>query len=804
MPEKKIYILSGARTPIASFRGSFANFGAVELGALAAKAAISRSGVAPEKIEEVIGGCVLSAGLGQNVTRQVALAAGLPVATQAVTINKVCSSSMKALVLAAVEIKAGYYDTILVVGTENMSQVPFYLPRGEIPFGGIKTTDGIAKDGLEDIKEKQPMGLCAEKTAKDYGITREEQDAYAIESYKKASVAWSTGRFAEEVVPVTVKTARSEVVVAEDEEYKKLIESKVSSLKPVFVRDGSGTITPANASSLNDGAVAAVVVGENSIPQGVQPLAELVAFAEAGRDPIDFTVAPVDAVRKLLQKSGLKVSDIALWELNEAFAVTALAFIKELQIDPTVLNVKGGAVAIGHPLGMSGLRIVNSLAYSLNAGQFGVAAICNGGAIFVQAEESLMTEDNGTVELPKGKVVGCTWQVVRKLGEGGCGSVYLVRNLEDDTEAAMKAESNNATGGCVLKLEVAILKRLSGRPHVAQFLFAARLTDFSYVIMTVLGESLQKIVKRMGRQITVSSQVRIAANVLFCLKQIHDIGFIHRDLKPANMALGYKMNTDECRFFHILDFGLARQFVVSQSDEPSKLMMRRPRERSLFRGTTRYCSIRMHDRAEQGRVDDLWSMIYLLAELRGPLPWASQGDKRVVGEMKRLHSDEVVLQNSPMEFLEIAKHLRCLTYFHRPDYHKIYMLLMSVMEKGKFTWSDPFDWEMPALNPTSKSTSASPVQLSREVVKKTQSRETDKLSKENPSKEDVRTAKTMSKEKLSRENLSKERTSKESVNGSAEIVNGSAERAEEEQKREKYMKILPFDPDFFALDPIGF
>uniref|UniRef100_A0A8R1DU46 Protein kinase domain-containing protein n=1 Tax=Caenorhabditis japonica TaxID=281687 RepID=A0A8R1DU46_CAEJA len=232
--------------------------------------------------------------------------------------------------------------------------------------------------------------------------------------------------------------------------------------------------------------------------------------------------------------------------------------------------------------------------------------------------------DTGTVELARGKTVGGTWQVVRKLGEGGCGSVYLVKNLEDDSEAAMKAESNTAAGGCVLKLEVAILKKLSGKPHVAQFLFAARLMDFSYVIMTLLGESLNKLVKRVGRQITVSSQVRIAANTLFCLKQMHDIGFIHRDLKPANMALGYKSNSEECRFLHILDFGLARQYAVPHSEQPSKLMMRRPRERSLFRGTTRYCSIRMHDRSEQGRVDDLWSMLYLLAELRGPLPWANQ------------------------------------------------------------------------------------------------------------------------------------------------------------------------------------
>uniref|UniRef100_A0A1I7U5F2 Protein kinase domain-containing protein n=1 Tax=Caenorhabditis tropicalis TaxID=1561998 RepID=A0A1I7U5F2_9PELO len=378
--------------------------------------------------------------------------------------------------------------------------------------------------------------------------------------------------------------------------------------------------------------------------------------------------------------------------------------------------------------------------------------------------------DNGTVELPKGKIVGCAWQVIRKLGEGGCGSVYLVKNIEDDTEAAMKAESNAATGGCVLKLEVAILKKLAGKPHVCQFLFAARLTDFSYVIMTLLGESLNKLVK---------------------------------DLKPANMALGYRTNTDECRFFHVLDFGLARQYIISHSDQPSKLMMRRPRERSLFRGTTRYCSIRMHDRAEQGRVDDLWSMMYLLAELRGPLPWSSQNDKRVVGEMKRLHSDELVLNDSPIEFLEIAKHLRSLTYFNRPDYHKIFMILISVMQKGKFAWNDPFDWE---VQPTrSKSRSASPPQHSREAVKKGVSKEATKtLSKENMSKEDVKTARKTSVEDGSREKMSKEKTSRERAsNESAEKISLSAEKIEDENRKE-YMKLLPFDPNFFASDPIGF
>ncbi|PIC37985.1 hypothetical protein B9Z55_010140 [Caenorhabditis nigoni] len=399
-------------------------------------------------------------------------------------------------------------------------------------------------------------------------------------------------------------------------------------------------------------------------------------------------------------------------------------------------------------------------------------------------------EDNGTIELPKGRIVGYTWQVVRKLGEGGCGSVYLVRNLEDDTEAAMKAESNNANGGCVLKLEVAILKKLTGKPHVCKFISAARLTDFTYVIMTLLGESLNKIVKKVGRQLTVSAQVRIAANILFCLKQIHDIGFIHRDLKPANMALGYKTNSEECRFFHVLDFGLSRQYLVPHSDQPSKFMMRKPRERSLFRGTTRYCSIRMHDRDEQGRVDDLWSMLYLLAELRGPLPWSSQNDKRIVGELKRLHTDEDVLQNCPMEFLEIAKHLRSLTYFHRPDYHKIFMLLLTVMQKGNFIWNDPYDWEL-LPSDTPKSVPRSPTQ-------KVGSRE--RKSREKLSREDVKTARKMSDETT---NDNKVKTSREKTNNQSAEKSSSSDPKAGEQKQE-YMKLLPFDLDFFNSDPIGF
>uniref|UniRef100_A0A8R1DQP0 Protein kinase domain-containing protein n=1 Tax=Caenorhabditis japonica TaxID=281687 RepID=A0A8R1DQP0_CAEJA len=430
-----------------------------------------------------------------------------------------------------------------------------------------------------------------------------------------------------------------------------------------------------------------------------------------------------------------------------------------------------------------------------------------------------MTEDTGRIDLEQGRIIGYSWQVVRKLGEGGCGSVYLVKNLENETEAAMKAESNTAAGGCVLKLEVAILKKLTGKQHVAQFLLAARLHEFSYVIMTLLGESLYKLVKKVGRQITVSTQVRIAGNTLFCLKQIHDIGFIHRDLKPANMALGYKTNSIECRFFHILDFGLARQYIVSHAEQPSKLMMRKPRERSFFRGTTRYCSIRMHDRAEQGRVDDLWSMIYLLAELRGPLPWANQNDKRVVGEMKRMHSDEVILQNSPMEFLEIAKHLRSLTYFNRPDYQKLFMLLISIMQKGKFAWNDPFDWELPLIQKNPTSVAMSPARKSKNSISRQPSRELDhtprNMSKEeasrgSPSKEraskEIISKERSSMEKSSMEKLSREKMSKEKMSreiAPTENMSASAERAEDEVRKE-YQRLLPFDIDFFASDPIGF
>ncbi|CAI4229697.1 unnamed protein product [Auanema sp. JU1783] len=373
----KVFIVSGVRTPIASFRGSFATVSVDQLGATVVKEALTRSGVSPTEVEETLVGCVLAANCGQNVARQVATNADIPSDAQAVTINKVCSSSMKALAFAVLSIRSGYRKRVVVAGVENMSQTPYYLPRGETPYGGIKLIDGIAKDGLEDAVHKYAMGLCAEKTAREGSIDRKAQDDFAIQSYKKASSAWQNGLFAEEVMTVPVTQRGGVLNVSEDEEYKKLNESKVPTLRPVFSKDG--TITAANASSLNDGAVAAVVVSGDSLPAGKKPLAEVVDFAEAGVDSIDFTAAPGFAVKKLLEKNKLAVSDIALWEVNEAFAVTVLHFIKELGISEELVNVKGGAVALGHPLGMSGLRVVVTLAYSLKPGQLGVATLCNGG-----------------------------------------------------------------------------------------------------------------------------------------------------------------------------------------------------------------------------------------------------------------------------------------------------------------------------------------------------------------------------------------------------------------------------------------
>jgi len=264
---------------------------------------------------------------------------------------------------------------------ESMSQAPFYLPRGDHGYGDIKLVDGIQRDGISDAILNDPMGLCAEKTAKEYGISRQDQDNYALTSYERAANSWKSGEMQAEVVSVSVKQRRgADLVVSEDEEYKRLIKDKVPTLPTAFVKDGSGTITAANASSLNDGAAALVVVsGAHAKTHGLKPVAKVVGYAEAARAPIDFTIAPVNAVHQLLESTGVSKERVARWEVNEAFSVTALAFIKEFGLSREIVNARGGAVALGHPIGMSGARIVVALVHQLKKGEFGVAAICNGG-----------------------------------------------------------------------------------------------------------------------------------------------------------------------------------------------------------------------------------------------------------------------------------------------------------------------------------------------------------------------------------------------------------------------------------------
>ncbi|TKR59352.1 hypothetical protein L596_029037 [Steinernema carpocapsae] len=386
-----VFIVSAARTPIASFRGSFATLSSVDLGQVAVTEALNRAGLKPEAVDETIVGSVLPAGQGQNIARQIAIKSGIPNSSLAFTINKVCSSGLKAVMLASQAIQVGGRQVVVAAGAESMTQTPFYMPRTELVYGDVKMTDGIQKDGLTDAMLGQAMGVCAEKTVKDYKLTRKDQDKYAIQSYHRAAEAWKSGAMKEEVVPVSVKQRRgADIVIAEDEEYKKLVEAKVPSLQPAFVRDGTGTITAANASSINDGAAALVLASEGFLKanEAAKPLAKIVGFAEAGCAPVDFTIAPVKAVKDLLKKTGVSKDQVAKWEVNEAFAVTILSFIRDLELDGEKVNVRGGAVALGHPIGMSGARIVVTLVHQLKEGEFGVAAICNGGgeatAILVQ------------------------------------------------------------------------------------------------------------------------------------------------------------------------------------------------------------------------------------------------------------------------------------------------------------------------------------------------------------------------------------------------------------------------------------
>jgi acetyl-CoA C-acetyltransferase len=379
---KTVYILSAVRTPMGSFMGAFSGVSATQLGATAIQGALQKAQLDPALIDEVFMGNVLQAGVGQAPARQAALGAGLGKNVPCTTVNKVCASGMKSIMLGAQSILAGDNHIVMVGGMENMSQTPHYLDgRNGTKFGNISMLDGITKDGLLDVYNKVPMGNCAELCATKYEITREDQDAFAINSYKRAAAAWEAGRFADEVVGVSVPQRKGDpVMVSEDEEFKNVFLDKIPALRPAFEKEG--TITAANASTLNDGASALILVSEEAVAKyKLNPIAKIVSYADAAQEPEWFTTAPSLAIPKALNKAGLSISDIDYWELNQAFAVVGLANMKILGLDPAKVDVNGGAVALGHPLGNSGSRIIVTLLNVLkqNGGKRGAAGICNGG-----------------------------------------------------------------------------------------------------------------------------------------------------------------------------------------------------------------------------------------------------------------------------------------------------------------------------------------------------------------------------------------------------------------------------------------
>ncbi|XP_021938306.1 acetyl-CoA acetyltransferase, mitochondrial isoform X2 [Zootermopsis nevadensis] len=376
-----VVIASGVRTPIGSFGGSLSSVSAPRLAAVAIQGAIEKAGIPKEEVKEVLMGNVLQANVGQAPARQAALFAGLPRSTICATINKVCASGMKSVMLGSQALMCGLQDVVLAGGMESMSNVPFYMARGETSYGGVNLSDGIVHDGLTDVYNSIHMGNCAENTAKKLNITRDEQDEFAISSYTRSAQAYKDGAFTDELVPVSVKQKKGkpDVVVTEDEEYKRVSLDKFKKLSTVFQKE-NGTITAGNASTLNDAAAALVLMTTQAAERlGCKPLARVLGFQDAATEPIDFPLAPVLAVPKLLENCGVKKDDISLWEVNEAFSVVVLAFLKSLDIDPSKTNVHGGAVSLGHPIGMSGARIVLHLMHALKPGEKGVAAICNGG-----------------------------------------------------------------------------------------------------------------------------------------------------------------------------------------------------------------------------------------------------------------------------------------------------------------------------------------------------------------------------------------------------------------------------------------
>ncbi|MCB9338948.1 MAG: acetyl-CoA C-acyltransferase [Lewinellaceae bacterium] len=380
---QEVFIVSAVRTPIGSFGGSLSTLSATDLGAAAIKGAMARAGVSPEQIEEVLMGNVVSANLGQAPARQAARAAGIPDTVPCTTVNKVCASGMKSIMFGAQSIMLGHNDLVLAGGMESMSQIPYYVPnaRWGYKYGDATLVDGLAKDGLTDVYDQCAMGVFADRTGAKYGISREEQDAFAIDSYKRSAASTESGWFKPEIVGVDIPQRKGDpVTVHEDEEYKKVMFDKIPGLRPAFTKDG--TVTAANASTINDGASALVLVSGKMVKElGLKPLARIVSFADAEQEPAWFTTTPTIAAPKALKRAGLKKEDIDFFEVNEAFSVVALAFEKIMDIDHNQTNVFGGAVSLGHPLGASGARIVTTLNNVLQqrGGKYGLAAICNGG-----------------------------------------------------------------------------------------------------------------------------------------------------------------------------------------------------------------------------------------------------------------------------------------------------------------------------------------------------------------------------------------------------------------------------------------
>ncbi len=379
---KKVVIVSAARTPIGSFMGGLSTVPATKLGAVAVKGALDKINLNPELVEEIIMGQVVQAGAGQAPARQVALGAGLSQNTPSTTVNKVCASGMKAVMQAAQAISNGDADIIVAGGMENMSMIPHYghLRNGS-KFGPATFEDGMQKDGLVDAYDKQAMGVFADLCASEHNISREEQDNFAIASYKKSAAAWEAGKFNNEVVPVEIPQRKGEpVVIAKDEEFTNVKLEKIPALNAVFTKDG--TVTAANASTINDGAAALILMSEEKANElGIKPLAYIKGFADAAQDPKWFTTAPAKALPKALNKAGVSIDQIDFFEFNEAFSVVGIANTKLLNIDENKVNVNGGAVSLGHPLGCSGARIIVTLINVLeqNNGKLGAAAICNGG-----------------------------------------------------------------------------------------------------------------------------------------------------------------------------------------------------------------------------------------------------------------------------------------------------------------------------------------------------------------------------------------------------------------------------------------